>query len=81
MSAKFFRAVAYSLFLVAALLVGALLLWVYRMVAVRGSVLAAWQIAISLGWSAFTFVTITVVGAALCFCVAMSLLSDEHDQH
>lgn len=76
----FFRGVAYALYLVAALLLGVLLLWAYRMVAVGGSVSAAWQMAISLGWSALAFVSVTLVGGMICFGTAMKLSNAGRDR-
>jgi hypothetical protein len=73
-----FRAAAYGLYVAAALLFGALLFWIFRMVAVGGSVSNAWQMAISLGWSAVAFVTITAVGGALCLVAATSVLNAGH---
>jgi hypothetical protein len=71
----FFRGMAYALYLVAAVLLGVLLFWAYRMVAVGGSVSTAWQMAISLGWSAVAFAAILTVGCALCVFAATSLLN------
>jgi low affinity Fe/Cu permease len=72
------RGLAYGLYLLAALLLGALLVWAYRMVAVGGSVSNAWQMAISLGWSALAFVMITAIGGALCLFTATSVLNAGH---
>ncbi|HEV8068816.1 MAG TPA: hypothetical protein VGP76_13850 [Planctomycetaceae bacterium] len=73
-----FRSLAYGLYLLAALLLGALLVWAYRMVAVGGSLSNAWQMAISLGWSTVTFVMITAIGGALCLFAATSVLNAGH---
>lgn len=70
-----FRGLAYGLYLLAALLLGALLFWACRMVAVSGSVSNAWQMAISLGWSALAFAMITAIGGALCLFTATSVLN------
>ena len=60
---------------------GTLAIWAYRMVAVGGSVPIAWQMAISLGWSAIGFVaTMLIVSVCLLF-LAASLLNRRPGQH
>lgn len=69
------RGVAYALYLVAAVLLGVLLFWAYRMVAVGGSVSEAVRRAVFLGWPAAAFVTGLMVGCAVCVFAATSLLN------
>jgi hypothetical protein len=70
-----FRAVAYGLYVLSALLIGVLVLWAYRMMRFGGSLSDAWQMAISLGWRAAAFVAITSIGAAVCSLAATSILN------
>jgi len=70
-----FRMIACGLYLMSALLVGVLILWVYQIVRVGGSVSRAWQLVITYGWGSAAFVMITTIGAALCFLAATSILN------
>ena len=68
------------MFALAAGLLAAFIFWAYRMMKVGGSVTVAWQMAISLGWSAVAFATMTLVGSVLCVFLALSFLAPR-DRH
>ena len=70
-----FRAAAYGLYALSALLIGGFILWAYKMVRFGGSLSNAWQMAISLGWGAAAFVMTTMIGGAICFGAATSILN------
>jgi hypothetical protein len=67
--------IAGALFAFAAILLAAFIFWAYRMVTVGGSVTVVWQMAISLGWSAVAFATMTLVGSVLCVFLALNCLA------
>jgi hypothetical protein len=64
----------------AAVLLGGFVFWVYRMMILGGSVIGAWQRAISLGWDVVAFVAITLGGSVLCMMLALSFLAPR-DRH
>jgi hypothetical protein len=74
MISSLFRGVAYVSLLLAALLPVVLLLWLYRMVAIAGSVSRVLTVFV-LGWEAAAFVATMVVGSAILAMLGANLLN------